>query len=71
MINKVRDYIKKNQGKKLNFKYNGSRNQIEVFEGIITETYSYIFIIKIIGEPESIKSFSYNDVLIKNLEIFE
>ena len=70
MINKVKDYIKEHQGIKMKFRYNGARNQIDNFEGIIIETYNYIFTIKKFGEHEEIKSFSYNDVLIRNLEIY-
>ena len=66
MINKVRNDITKLVGKKLQFRYNGSRNQIEEFEGIITSCYNYVFII----DSDNIKkSFSYSDVLIGVLDV--
>ncbi len=70
MINKIKEDIKNQKGKKLKFRFNGARNQIEEFEGIIVETYNYIFTIKIINEKNELKSFTYSDVLIDNLEIY-
>ncbi len=66
MIGKVRDKIIDLRDKKIKFRYNGSRNQIEEFEGIITNCYNYVFVI----EAGNIrKSFSYADVLIGNLDV--
>lgn len=65
-IEKIKEKINELKNKKIYFKVNGSRNQIEEFDGIITETYNYIFIV----ETENIKkSFSYSDILINNIEI--
>ena len=67
-IEKIKEKIEKLKNQKLHFKLNGSRNQIEEFDGIITESYNYIFIV----ETETIKkSFSYSDVLINNIEIIQ
>ena len=70
MINKIKDDIENRKGEKLHFKFNGARNQIEEFDGMIIGTYNYIFTIKTISEKEEIKSFTYSDVLIDNLEIY-
>lgn len=65
-IKRIKEKIESLKHKKIKFKLNGSRNQIEEFEGIITEVYNYIFIV----ETNNIKkSFSYSDILINNLEI--
>lgn len=69
MINKIKDDIKQQKGKELHFRFNGARNQIEEFEGIIVGTYNYIFTIKTIDQKEELKSFTYSDILIENLEI--
>lgn len=50
------------------FVYKGNRNQIESFIGTIEKCYSRIFIIRL--NDQSIKSFSYSDIIIGNLEIF-
>ena len=70
MINKIKEDIQNKKGKKLRFRFNGARNQIEEFEGIITNTYNYIFTIKTTSQKEEIKSFTYSDVLINNLTIY-
>ena len=48
--------------------YNGSRNKREEYSGIISETYNYIFIVKVDNKEK--KSFSYSDVLTSTIEIF-
>lgn len=66
MIDKIRNDMLALKNKKIMFRYNGSRNQIEEFEGIITSCYNYIFII----DSDNIKkSFSYSDVLIGVLDV--
>ena len=65
-IEKIKNKIDGMKNQKLHFKINGARNQIEEFDGVITESYNYVFIV----ETDSIKkSFSYSDVLINNIEI--
>ncbi len=70
MISKIRMDIIEKKGKILNFRHNGSRNQIEEFKGIILDAYNYIFTIRVIGDKEELKSFTYSDILIDNLEIY-
>ena len=69
MINKIKEDIINKKGEKHHFRFNGARNQIEEFDGIITEVYNSIFIIKIINDKEEVKSFTYSDILIENLEV--
>ena len=66
MIDKIRDKIVLLKNKKIKFRYNGSRNQIEEFYGVITECYNYVFIIKC---SDINRSFSYSDVLIGFLDV--
>ena len=67
-IQKIKNKIEALKNKPLHFKLNGSRNQIEEFDGKITEIYNYIFIVE---TNNTKKSFSYSDILIENLEIKE
>ena len=67
-IEKVRDKVNSYKGKNLKFRFNGSRNQIEEFEGTIIHTYDAVFIIRLI-DTQTIKSFSYSDMLIKKLVV--
>ena len=65
----IKDKISSIKGKKIHFRYNGSRNQIEEFDGIIENTYNSIFTIRL-DEKDSIKSFSYNDIINETLQFF-
>lgn len=69
-ISKIKENLEQNKGKIIRFKFNGSRNQIEEFEGTIENTYNYIFVVRLEQNKEQLKSFSYSDVLTENLEIF-
>ena len=67
-IEKIRLNLELNQDKLLHFKINGSRNQVQEFNGKIVELYRAVFLIK----PENndiIQSFAYTDILIGNVEI--
>ena len=66
-IEKIKNKINDKLGDNVKIIYNGSRNRVEEFEGIITETYNYIFIVKLI--TEEIKSFCYSDVLTQTIEL--
>lgn len=69
-ITRIKEKLEKYKGETIRFKYNGSRNQIEVFEGRIENTYNYVFTIKLDNDKDQRKSFSYTDVLTDSLEIF-
>ena len=67
-IEKIKNNLEINQNKVLQFKINGSRNQVQEFRGKIIGLYRAVFLIK----PEDndiIQSFAYTDVLIGNVEI--
>ena len=67
-IDKIKNKIDLCVGKELNFKFNGARNQIEEFSGVIEDTYPSVFIVRLLSN-NSIKSFSYSDILIHKLVI--
>lgn len=66
-IMKIRKDLESNKGKLVHFKYNGARNQIEEFDGIIEDTYNAIFTIRL---DNKIKTFTYSDILTEILELF-
>ncbi len=66
MIENVKNNIEELIGKEATIKYNLGRNKYEKYNGIIKETYNKIFLIEINGIK---KSFSYADVLTKNVKI--
>lgn len=69
MISKIKNDLIDKKGKLLKFRYNGSRNQIDEFEGTIVGLYDYVFTIQT-SDKCKIKSFSYSDILINSLEIY-
>ena len=69
-IDKIKDKVDLCVGKKMSFRFNGARNQIEEFTGIIEDTFPSVFIVRVIDDNR-IKSFSYSDVLIHKLVIKE
>lgn len=66
-INMVKQLVSDNKGINHSFRFRGARNQIEEFEGIITDVYPAIFIVKL--NDSKIRSFTYSDLLINNLKI--
>ena len=57
-IQKIKNNIDKRLGDNVKVIYNGSRNKKEEYYGTLTETYDYIFIVKINNDDK--KSFSYH-----------
>ena len=66
MIEKIKDEIQSFEGKTIKFRYNGSRNQTEEFEGIITKCYKCLFLIE---SRNFSKTFTYSDILTGVLEV--
>ena len=61
MLDNIKRVILDNKGKRVEIIYNGSRNRIESYSGIIVEIYSSLFIIRL--DTGLNKSFSYADLL--------
>ena len=68
-LDSMRSKIKEKEGTILHFKVNGSRNQIEEFNGKIIKLYPSIFIVSLVGDNDTIKSFSYSDLITESVEI--
>lgn len=69
MISKIKERVRQCMGKKKSFIFNGTRNQTDKFEGVITAMYPGVFIITL--ETGSVRAYSYSDLLISNLEIID
>ncbi len=63
-IEKIKKEVTGMIGKKILAKVDIGRNKYEYIEGIILNTYPFLFTIKTNNE---VKSFSYSDVLTKNI----
>lgn len=71
-VNKVRNAVMKQMGKKVKVRINRGRHKIDEAEGIISETYPSIFLIKIQETkdmPVRTMSYSYTDILTKDVEL--
>lgn len=69
ILDKVKELVKRSEGKTKKFVFHGTRNQKEEFIGVITKVYNSLFLIRTVDGQ--IRSYSYADVLISNLEILE
>lgn len=65
-VNSVKLKLRSMVGKNVSVKVDIGRNKHEVYEGILYATYPAIFTIKV---GDIIKSFSYNDVISKEVII--
>jgi len=71
-VNNVRNAVISQTGKKVKVKINRGRHKVDVTEGVISETYPSIFLIKIQENedmPIRILSYSYTDILTKDVEL--
>ncbi len=70
-IDKIKEIVKSNKGVEHSFRFRGTRNQVDEFDGVITDMYQAIFIINVKDNVPRVKSFSYSDLLTENLEIID
>lgn len=71
-VNCVRNAVKNQTGKKVKIRINRGRHKVDETEGVISETYPSIFLIKIQESkdmPVRIVSYSYTDILTKDVEL--
>lgn len=64
--NKAKSQIEELVGKEVHIKVNVGRNKYEHYDGIIINTYPYLFTVKV---ENLVKSFSYVDVLTKDVQL--
>lgn len=67
MLDKIKSYVKDNEGVEHYFKFYGARNQNEEFKGTINGCYNQVFTITV--ENSGVRSFSYADLLTESLVI--
>lgn len=71
-LNLVRKAVIKHIGQKVKVMENKGRHKVDITEGVIAETYPSIFLIQVGGEMKEAMhtmSFSYTDVLTKNVQL--
>lgn len=65
-IYQAKEFIKSNYGRRVLVKILGIRNKVDMVEGIISECYSHVFIVR---TKFGNKSFTYTDVLVGNIKV--
>ena len=69
-ISIVKDTLRRNVGRKAIIKCNLGRKKYEEYQAIIKEIYDNIFLVELNKDNNiEIKSFSYNDIITKNIRI--
>lgn len=72
-VNQVREVLGSHIGQKVRIRANMGRHKYDVSEGVISETYSSVFLIKVdtgIEEnPYNTVSFSYTDILTNDVQL--
>ncbi|MGB4660856.1 MAG: Veg family protein [Mobilitalea sp.] len=71
-VNNVRNAVMNQTGNKVKIRINRGRHKIDVTEGVISETYPSIFLIKVQESkdmPVRMVSYSYTDLLTKDVEL--
>ena len=66
-ITVIKDNIKKHIGADILIKCNLGRNKYENYNVKIIKVYNNVFIVE--GKNKDIKSFSYNDIIMKTIKI--
>ena len=65
-IYQAKEFVRSNYGNRVLVKVLGIRNKVEMVEGIISECYSHVFIVR---TKFGNKSFAYTDVLVGNIKV--
>lgn len=71
-VSNVRNAVVNQMGKKVKIRINRGRHKVDISEGIISETYPSIFLVKIQDSkdmPGRVVSYSYTDILTKDVEL--
>jgi uncharacterized protein Veg len=65
-IYQAKEFIKSNYGRRVLVKILGIRNKVDMVEGVISECYSHVFVVR---TKFGNKSFTYTDVLVGNIKV--
>ncbi len=58
-------------GKVVTINYNLGRNKYESYKAEIKKLYNQVFLVEVLDENKSIKSFSYADIITKTIKILD
>ena len=67
----IRKALSNYLNKEITIKYNLGRNKHETYKAKITNLYNCVFLVELINENKTVKSFSYADIITKTIKIFD
>jgi len=67
----IRKALSNYLGKEVTINYNLGRNKYESYKAKITNLYNQVFLVEVLAENKSTKSFSYADIITKTIKISE
>lgn len=65
----IRKALSNYLGKEVMLKYNLGRNKYESYRARIKSLYNCVFLVEVLDENKSVKSFSYADIITKTIKI--
>ena len=68
-VEKVKEVLKNHIGDTVTINYALGRNKYESYDVKIKELYQHIFLVELKSNQDTIKSFSYSDVITKTIKI--
>ena len=68
-VEKVKEVLKNHIGDTFTINYALGRNKYESYDVKIKELYQHIFLVELKSNQDTIKSFSYSDVITKTIKI--
>ena len=68
-VDKVKEVLKNHIGDTVTINYDLGRNKYESYDVKIKELYQHIFLVEMESNQDTVKSFSYSDVITKTIRI--
>lgn len=68
-VDKVKEVLKNHIGDTVTINYDLGRNKYESYDVKIKELYQHIFLVEMESNQDTVKSFSYSDVITKTIKI--
>lgn len=65
----IRKALSNYLGKEVTVNYNLGRNKYESYRVIVKNLYNQVFLVEVLDDNKSIKSFSYADIITKTIKI--
>ena len=68
-VERVKEVLKSHLGDSATINYDLGRNKVESYDVRIKELYQHIFLVEMQSDADTLKSFSYSDVITKTIRI--